>query len=147
SCSALATVCSRPTLPAQTVSPTTSWPGSLNAISRARASSTPGSVSIRRGIFGMRRLYGSGRRVAGGAADPARDQEVGGVRRLGQQAVAEQMHLRQHPGVARQVGDAETGQAGLAGAQQFARTAQRQVLFGDLEAVAGRAHGFQALPG
>src|SRR5690606_8784770 len=151
--SALATVWSRPTLPAVTVSPTTSWRGSLKAINTASASSTPGSVSIKRGILssmGIVFLFErgealSGGRIACGTADPAFNQAVGGVGLLAQQALADAVHLRQQVGVAHQVGHAERRQAGLARAQQFARSAQFQVLLGDHETVAGLAHRLQPL--
>src|SRR5690606_22068670 len=192
---ALATVWRRPTLPAAMVRPTMAWRSSARAISRARASSTPGSVSISRGILSIHGFYAggapsdgrlrgkglppalldsvltrrsggrpfplraprpaqrnpeegrgpSGGGVAGGAADPAGDEGVGDRRRFGEEAVAEGVHLRQQVGVAGEVGEAEAGQAGLAGAEQLARTAQGKILFRDLESVVGGAHGFEAL--
>ena len=43
-------------------------------------------------------------------------------------------------GFAREVGDAECGEAGLSRTQQLARTTQLQVFFGDDESVIGLAH-------
>ena len=129
-----ATVCSRPTLPAAIVRPTTSWRGSSNAISRASASSTPGSVSISRGMrrswrhYAVRdrgdeaRLCGS---VARRAADPAARRAVGERGVVGEQAVGE----ARAPAAAASASRARSatrnaGQAGLARAEQFARAAQ-----------------------
>src|SRR5688572_21322361 len=67
---ALATVWRRPTLPAAMVRPTTSWRVSLNAISKANASSTPGSVSISRGIFVIDQLCVRRRRSRSGRGFP-----------------------------------------------------------------------------
>ena len=44
-----------------------------------------------------------------------------------------------------EVGDAERGVAGLAGAEQLAAAAQPQVLLGEAEAVLGLAHQREAL--
>ena len=46
--------------------------------------------------------------------------------------------------VAEQVGDAEFGQAGLAGAEEFAGAALLEVEFGEFEAVLGGDHGVEA---
>src|SRR5690606_22752 len=160
--SALPTVCDKPTLPATIDRPTTRWAGSLNAISKARASSTPGAVSMSSGIgSGMSpaSCMGAGQSVtagargqatasgggeAGRAAYPARDQPVGGPGGLFQQFVGQRLDARQQVGVAGEVGQAELGQSGLAGTQHFAGATQLQVALGDQEPVVGLAHGFQA---
>ena len=46
--------------------------------------------------------------------------------------------------VAEGVGDVEAEGAGLAGAEEFARTAELKIGFGDFEAVGGAHHGFEA---
>src|SRR3954453_8328372 len=45
--------------------------------------------------------------------------------------------------VANDVGNLKTGQAGLAGAEEFSRTAQFEIKFGNLEAVIGADHGIE----
>ena len=82
--------------------------------------------------------------IAGGGADPTGDHGVGAFRILRQQAVGHVQHVRQQAGVTAEIGDAVADVAGLPGAEQFARAAQRQVLFGDQEAVVGLSHHLDA---
>ncbi len=57
------------------------------------------------------------RGVAHGGADPALHHAIGQRGLLVQQALGQVMHAGQQAGVARKISDAETGQAGLAGAE------------------------------
>ncbi|MNQ67371.1 hypothetical protein D3C85_818930 [compost metagenome] len=78
-------------------------------------------------------------------AQPALEQRADVLRPARQQGLRRVAHRRQQVGVAHQVGDLELQQAGLAGAEHLAGTAQLEVLLGDHEAVRSLAHDRQAL--
>src|SRR6478735_4119041 len=78
-------------------------------------------------------------------ANPALDQTLDQIRMIAQQHAAGTLDRRQERSVARKISNAHGQLAGLARAENFARSAQLEVLLGDAETVAAFTQHIQAL--